>query len=303
MSKEKDSNATGTSIDVGGLMKFMNDMCGQFSRLSTQINDFKEKKESEIALLHDAIKEASVKLNFHEQRNLNSMMDIDGLLFDERKKFKDSVIDYINSLGIEIASSEIIDVFVYTKRQRNNERKILRVTFVHEFIKRRVMRDKIRQHKDTSTTVYFSHVLTQSNLAMLMEGKKLKKENRISNIKLLNDRLFVFPLCNGSKIPVASMDDLTQFEAGNLSAPFDVPMPPQENSLVVDDSKESKVDDNDGTKTMKGKQKKSKSSVKSNVDSISPSTSDNASKEKEKSSTSEGRTTRSKTKKLNLDEG
>lgn len=295
MSKDKNSNATGTSIDIGELMKFINDLCGQFSRLSGQINDFTEKKESEIVLLNDAMREVSVKWNFYEQRELKSMMDIDGLRFDENKNYKNSVINYITSLGIDIAHSDIIDVFVYTKRQKNNERKVLRVTFLHEFIKRRVMREKIRLHKDKpTTTVFFSHVLTRSNVAMLMEAKKLKREKRISDVKFLNNQLFAFPLCNGNKIPLACMHDLSQFDDEIPSTPCDDPRSPQENSLIVDDKQV------DVATTKVKKVKKVKAADKTIVDST-PSTSEHVSKESEKSS--EGMKTRSKTKKASLEGG
>jgi hypothetical protein len=212
MSKGKTSNDDNTA-DKEAMINILSEMRtwmkDQFSTMAKEFKEFKEKKTSEVDCLEDAIWEMSEKLNFYEQKELNRVMDIDGLHLDGIKDVRNFVINYITTLGIQFSPSDIINAYVYTKRQRSNERKAIRVTFLHEFAKYQVMRQKIRMHRNNSTSVFFSHVLTRSNLAILMEGKKLKNEGKIADIKFLNGRLYAF-LLNGTKTPIESTDRLLQ---------------------------------------------------------------------------------------------
>jgi hypothetical protein len=206
-SKQVNSSAAANAVDFETMMKYIIDMKEQFSLVSSQMKEHMERKNSEVANIEAAMREMCVKLNFYEQQSLNSMMDIDGLRFDDKHDLKSVVLHYIGSLGLEIACTDIINVFAFTKGHDKSRRKVLRVRFLHEFVKLQVMRHKIKMHKLTYSPVFFSHVLTRPNLQIIMQGKSFKKEKKISDIKLLSGRLYVF-LLNRRKVLVEHMDDL-----------------------------------------------------------------------------------------------
>lgn len=208
MTKSKQvHSAAANAVDFETMMKFIIDMKEQFSLVSSQMKEHMDRKDSEVTNIEAAMREMCVKLNFYEQQSLNSMMDIDGLQFDDKHDLKSVVLDYIGSLGLAIACTDIINVFALTKGHDKSRSEVLRVKFLHEFVKLQVMRHKIKMHKFAFSPVFFSHVLTRPNLHMIMQGKSFKKENKISDIKLLSGRLYVF-LLNGRKVLIEHMDDL-----------------------------------------------------------------------------------------------
>lgn len=308
MSKEKKSNES--VINKEGMIDIFSDMRDQFSLMASEFKKFKDSKNQEMACLDDAMREVSLKLNFYEQRELNRVMDIDGLDTGNEKDIKQIVITHISSLGIEIYPSDIINAYVFTKRQKGSERKAIRVTFLHEFVKYDIMRKKIRMHRNKLSPVFFSHVLTRPNLAILMEGKKLKKENKIIDIKLLNGRLYVFH-SDGKKILVECMDDLFQIvdddKSSNITDEIkDLNHPPKPTSQNVQDSSKStpksipqKISNNkNDTQSHSDTSHNDTSHIDNGYDSISPSTLNQVSKNDENIS-KEGRIKRNRKKKHN----
>jgi hypothetical protein len=293
MTKGKKSNDD-SAVDKEALINIFGEMKDQFSMMAREFKEFKEKKSSEVICLENALMDMSDRLNFYEQKELNRVMNIDGLFLNGSKDVKNFVINYIATLGIQFLPSDIINAYEYTKRQGNSERKAIRVTFLHEFAKYQVMRQKIRMHRNNSTSVFFSHVLTRSNLAIMMEGKRLKKENKIADIKLLNGRLYAF-LLSGAKIPIENMDDLFQATTDDekpQNASSDETETPKQQSKIASHDKQ----DSPSVKSQSSRTKENKAHTV-NKKSNSPSTLNQA--QDSKSDQTDERSTRSRTKKFN----
>lgn len=157
-----------------------------------------------------AVNGISVKMNQLDQQFLNCKMDIEGLQIDDDSDARISVIDYINGLGINVLSSELLDAYTWTRKRHNGSYLVVRAIFSHEVVKVRIMREKILKDRESEAApqVYFNHVLTRTNNQIFHRGRHLKKQGVIKDIKFHSGRLFVFPIDSTDKILIQSMSDL-----------------------------------------------------------------------------------------------
>lgn len=189
------------------------EMKSEFRILVGTINDALPTLVKRLDLLERASYDFSTMFNNLEQKFLNAKMDIHGLETKNGIDVRVTVFEYIESLGIAISRHELLDAYEFTWKRQHKEQRVIRVTFAHERVKSRIIREKIQRSKREETIIFFNDVLTSTNRKILMEGKRLQKETAIRDIKFLHGNIFVFRDATWNKILVKSVTEL--FDVAN----------------------------------------------------------------------------------------
>lgn len=154
------------------------------------------------------------RINMLEQKSLNSRMEISGLNHPSfnPSTMKTGVFQYIVHLGIEISENQITDAFQVNRKYGNVTRSIIIVEFLHESIKKRIMREKIQHDKQQqiAPTIFFSDVLTKMNRHIFMEARQLKKQKLIHSAWTIGGEIYIRQSENQNKIKVFDLNHLRQ---------------------------------------------------------------------------------------------
>jgi hypothetical protein len=146
----------------------------------TRINDLEENDDNNVRLLNEL-----------EQANLNKILEINGFVLTAEQikdveKLRQFVVDYLKEIGCIFNESNITSVHSYKRMNNNNEVDIIRVKFLDDNHKTALMRQK----KNTPP-IYFSHVLTKTNIQALKEAKNKVRNGIIKDAWASNGRIFI----------------------------------------------------------------------------------------------------------------
>lgn len=193
----KNQMSEGELIEIRDGLKRLTEVVTKFIGIPERVNEIDEVLTEVISRIYS--------LN---QQMLNAKMDITGLSTNGSKDIRLCVLNYFKDLKVEISPHEVLDAYEFTKKFKVGDKKIIRVIFSHETVKRRAILKKIQRDKGKKPSVFFNDVLTRENEKLLIDGKKLKKKGLISDVKFMNGRLYAFPNDTRNKILVENANDL-----------------------------------------------------------------------------------------------
>lgn len=181
--------------------------------IATFNNRFEE-IESRVNVNSDNISDAGLRLNYLEQKTLNCQMEISGIDATNvpSHALKNEVTKFIIDMGITVNSEHIVDAYKINRTIRGNQQTIIIVTFIHEAIKRSVIRNKIRIDKQNGNChVYFSDVLTRTNRQILMEARQLKKRCQIFGAWTFSGEIFIKAHEQSKRIKISTLEQLYDY--------------------------------------------------------------------------------------------
>lgn len=203
--------ATATKTQEQSNLKIIRDELVKLTDMSSQFVDIQKQVNEQ----EDVLLSVCNHLNELDQKALDSKIEIQGLDVKKNLDIKTTVHEYIQGLGISISPNQLLDAYTVIKRTRLGERKSIFVTFSDEYIKSRVIREKIKLSKGTKTSVYFMNVLTKANSELLIHGKRLRKSNQIEDIKYLGGKFYVIPNGGSKKVLVENTVDIDEIVKEN----------------------------------------------------------------------------------------
>lgn len=180
-----------------------------------KMDDFTSKSthhDKQINYLYNQNCDQETRLNDLEQSKLDNMMDITGLKLDAQSKsnpelLRSTVFKYLKSIGHTLELFEIADAFYLSGTKKSGDSyEIIRVTFLHDAIKRRVMKLKLNSHP-----VFFSHVLTKHNRLLLLQAKRHKKSHELHSAWTMNGQIFIKKQAESGKVRIFDARHLSSF--------------------------------------------------------------------------------------------
>jgi hypothetical protein len=176
-----------------------------------QIASFQTNLSKLESRVDDDFNKHELRINALEQKSLNAQMEITGLDSNDvpANKMRDAVIVFFNELNIKIDERDLYDVYKITRRSKDILLSVIIVKFSSEYVKRRIIKEKIESDKKIGTpSVYFSDVLTKYNRKVLMEARQLKKKGIIVNAWSMHGEIFISPHHDANKIKIMSLSHL-----------------------------------------------------------------------------------------------
>lgn len=181
-----------------------------FASLNSRFEDI----ETRVSINSENIFDAGQRLNYLEQKALNSQMEINGLDATNvpYQVLKSEVIKFITDLGISVNPEHIVEVNKFFRTIGGNQQTIIIVTFMHEAIMRRVLMDKIKIDKQKGNCqVFFSDVLTRTNRQIFMAARQLKKQNQIFSAWTASGEIYIRTHEQSNKIKISSIEQLNEY--------------------------------------------------------------------------------------------
>lgn len=148
--------------------------------------------------------------NDNEQLKLDPIMEISGLQLDEECKSNPEalrifVYNFLRNIGYNLELIEIPFVNCSSGVRHNGESfEVVRVTFLHEAIKRRIMMLKLNKQP-----IYFSHALTKYNRTLLGNAKRLARNREIHSAWTMGGRVFIKEKEDGAKLRIVDSNQLS----------------------------------------------------------------------------------------------
>lgn len=171
---------------------FKEEVVSAIAGVNERISEIKDRVEA-----HDsALNIVDARLNAMEQTKLNQQMEVTGLnmpAFVDLEGIKTIFCQYCDSINIHVPPEHITDAYVKTRTNEKGTRKSVIITFIHESLTSRVIRDKIKvdKHNESQGNIFFGPVLTQLNHKLLMAAKNLRKQNKIVSAWAMGGKIYV----------------------------------------------------------------------------------------------------------------
>lgn len=159
-----------------------------------------------------------MRLNIIEQNNLSKLMEIKGIersALEKVNNLKGYVIDLFASYDIKCSDESIESVYVKDVRTKNASYSVIIVNFTNEPAKKSVMLKKIS--KKDEKNLFFNHVLTAYNRALLYKAKKVGKETNLSFVSFRDGKVHMKKDRGSRSVIIRCFEDIDELASRNTA--------------------------------------------------------------------------------------
>lgn len=185
---------------INNIQQVQQDTNNQVGVIKSDVKKIKEKQS-----VND------IRLNILEQNNLSSLMEIKGVEKKSLEKINDLkgyLINLFASYDFVCSEGQIEYAYVKEVKSKGGQVSVIIVKFINEVIKKNLMINKFK--KKDERKLFFNHVLTSYNRALLGKAKSVGKELNLPMVSFRDGKVHMRKDRESRSIIIRSFNDFEE---------------------------------------------------------------------------------------------